>query len=55
MLVAVPFLPGGDELVSTGVNGYSNSFRLLIRAIGHSLHFGRESAQSQAYNDIHAH
>ena len=55
MLVAVPFLPGGDEMVSTSVNGYSNSFRLLIRAIGHSLDFGRESAQSQAYNDIHTH
>jgi hypothetical protein len=50
MLVAIPFQPGGDELVSN-----SNSFRLLIRAIGHSLHLGRESAQSQAYNDIHAH
>ena len=55
MLVAVPFLPGGDEMVSNSVNGYSNSFRLLIRAIGHSLDFGRESAQSQAYNDIHTH
>jgi hypothetical protein len=36
------------------VNGYSNSFRLLIRTACHSLDFGRESAQSQAYNDIHA-
>jgi hypothetical protein len=41
--------------MSTSVNGYSNSFRLLIRAIGHSLDFGRESAQSQAYDDIHTH
>ena len=28
--------------------------RLLIRTACHSLDFGRESAQSQAYNNIHA-